>query len=294
MAKVQANGLEFEYEINGPEDGIPLVLVMGYTAQMTNWPPQVHEGLADRGFKVLRFDNRDVGLSEKIESGGLPDPRQVIADLQAGKAPDVPYTLHDMADDAMAVAAAVGMDTLHIVGASMGGMIVQLMAAKYPERVTSMTSIMSTSGDPSLPQATQEAMIALQERADPPTRENVVKIGIKNARVIGSPAYPRTDEELADRIGNAFDRCYYPEGAVRQYAAIVACGSRVPTLKTISVPTLVIHGKEDPLVRVEGGIDTAEHIPGAKLKIVDGMGHDIPPALVPDLLDMIEGHARSV
>ena len=294
MPQVKANGLNFEYELTGPEDGVPLMLVMGYTAQMINWPPEFHEGLGERGFRVIRFDNRDVGLSQKIEEGGSPDPSQVFADIQAGKAPDVPYTLHDMADDAVLLARELGFDKLHIAGASMGGMIVQLMAAKYPDTILSMTSIMSTSGDPSLPQATPEAMVALQERAEPPTRENVIAVGVKSARVIGSPGYPRTDEELAERIGAAYDRQYYPEGYMRQYAAILATGSRVPLLKDVSVPTLVIHGKDDPLVRVEGGVDTAKHIPGAKLEIVEGMGHDIPPALIPRLLDMIEGHARSV
>lgn len=292
MPQIKANGLTFEYEVTGRKGGEPVMLVMGYTAQMINWPPEFHLGLGERGFEVVRFDNRDVGLSEKLSGRGVPNLKQVMETVQAGKKPDVPYTLHDMADDALAILRALNMPRAHIVGASMGGMIVQIMAAKAPDLVATMTSIMSTSGDPSVPPATPEAMKALQERADPPTRENVVRLGVKNARVTGSPAYPRTDEELAERIGRAFDRSYYPEGYARQYAAILATGSRVPLLKDIRVPTLVIHGRDDPLVRVEGGIDTARHIPGARLEIIDGMGHDIPPALVPRLLDLIEGHVR--
>ncbi len=288
--QLKANGIAVEVEDMGPKDGPAILLVNGYTSQLINWPAPLLEGLVAEGFRVVRYDNRDVGLSQKFE--GAPDPSVTLQDLLAGRTPDIPYVMGDMAADGIGVLNALGIDKAHVVGVSMGGMIVQLMAINHADRLSSMTSIMSSTGNPDVPRATPEAQKALNEPAPSQDRADVIVHTIKGRRTYESPAYRKTDAEYEQLIGEAFDRMFYPDGAMRQYCAIVADGNRVERLAKVTTPTLVIHGKDDNLVRVEGGIDTANSVPGARLELIEGMGHDLPDALCPRFIELIVGHAR--
>ncbi|MBN8500278.1 MAG: alpha/beta fold hydrolase [Sphingomonadales bacterium] len=293
MPSITANGITIEYETHGDPAGPPLLLIMGLGAQLTLWPVELVEALTRRGYYVIRHDNRDIGLSEKFGHAGIPNFRRVALMRLFGIRARIPYRLTDMADDAAALLDALGIARAHVVGASMGGMIAQLMAIHHPGKLLSMTSIMSTTGNPRLPRPRPEALKALLNRAPPgATVEQVIPIGIGVARAIGSPAYPASEERLRTRIASDFQRSFYPEGAARQISAIVDDGDRRKRLKKVAVPTLVIHGTDDPLVPIEGGRDTAAHIPGAKLIEVPGMGHDLPIELVETIADAIAGHAR--
>ncbi len=286
MASLQANGIEIEYEEFGNAEGRPLLLIMGLGAQMTLWDEEFCEMLSDRGHWVIRFDNRDVGLSTKFEQAGVPDVAEVVAALQKQEPTKAPYLLSDMADDAAGLLDALGIESAHIVGASMGGMIAQAFAIEHPRRALSLTSIMSTTGHPELPPATPEAMAVLTA---PPTTDRAENIerSVASSRVIGSPGFPRDEARIRERAGRSFDRCFYPEGTARQMAAVVASGSRREALAELSIPTLVIHGKADQLVRPEGGLDTHAAIPGAQLMLIEGMGHDLPPGTWPPITDAI-------
>jgi len=289
MPKAKSNGIELEYEIHGDPAAEPLLLVMGLGAQMTRWPPALYEMLVARGLRVIRFDNRDVGLSQKIDEAGMPDYPAILTALAAGQKPPVAYTLNEMAADTVGLLDTLGIRRAHIVGASMGGMISQLVAADYPDRVLSLTSIMSTTGNRALPQATPEALAVLTNRGPSPKedREGFIAHSLNSARVIGSPGFPFEEQRLRDRIVMDLDRCYYPPGFARQYAAVMATPDRREKLKTITAPTIVLHGDADPLVNVAGGHDTHANIPGAELRIFPGMGHDIPQPLYGDIVDGI-------
>ena len=293
MPQARANGITLEYDVHGPEGGEPVLLIMGLGAQMTRWPVPFIEMLAAHGLKVIRFDNRDVGLSEKIEAGGIPDLAKVIGALMQGQKPDVPYLLDDMAADAVGMLDALGIARAHIVGASLGGMVAQLVAADYPDRVLSLTSIMSTTGNRELPPAKPEAIAVLNDRGPDPVLDldGFLTHAIKGARAIGSPGYPQPDASIRETSLASFRRSYYPPGFARQYAAAAASADRRPKLAVITAPTVVIHGGDDPLVPVEGGRDTAANIRGAELRIVPGMGHDFPPELYGEIA---EGILRAV
>jgi len=288
MAQISANGINIEYERFGPEDRETVLLIMGLSAQLTMWSVELCEELVSRGYHVVRFDNRDIGLSTKFDEAGIPDMGALIGALMAGEKPDAPYSLDDMAADTVGLLDALGIEEAHIVGASMGGMIAQLVAVNHPARVLSLTSIMSTTGNPELPQAKPEATAALAAPApDPNDLEAVVARGMNTWNTIGSPGY-RTDEaQLREWVLRDFHRSFYPQGILRQMAAIVSNGDRREKLKSITVPTVVLHGADDPLVPVEGGRDTAASIPGAELIEVPGMGHDFPLALVTTFADAI-------
>ena len=293
MPHIQANGISIAYETHGDPGNPPLLLVMGLGAQLTLWPIELVDALVQRGYYVIRHDNRDIGLSEKFGHAGVPNFRRVALMRMFGLRARLPYRLTDMADDAVALLSELGIDKAHVVGASMGGMIVQLMAIHHPDRLLSMTSIMSTTGNPRLPRPRPEAMQALLNRAPAnATLEDVIPIGFRVARAIGSPAYPTPEERLRERIARDFNRSFYPEGAARQISAIMDDGDRRKRLKQVRVPSLVIHGTDDPLVPVEGGRDTAAHIPGAKLLELPGMGHDLPLELVETIADALAEHAR--
>jgi pimeloyl-ACP methyl ester carboxylesterase len=293
MPQITANGIQLEYEAHGDPANPPVLLVMGLGAQLTLWPIELVEALVARGYYVIRYDNRDIGLSEKFGHAGVPNFRRVALMRMFGLRARIPYRLTDMAADAAALLDALGIAKAHVVGASMGGMIVQLLAAEHPEKVLTMTSIMSTTGNRRLPPARPEAMKALLDRAPAGAKlEDVIPIGIRVSRAIGSPAYPAPEERLRERIGRDFNRSFYPEGAARQISAIVDDGDRRKRLKKVQVPSLVIHGVDDPLVPVEGGRDTAAAIPDAKLLEIKGMGHDLPLELVDQIADAIAGHAR--
>jgi len=287
MAQAQINGITLEYEVHGAPDGEPMLLIMGLGAQMTRWPVGLYEKLVARGFRVIRFDNRDVGLSQKFS--GVPKIEDVVGAMMKGQKPDIPYTLDDMAADAVELLDHLGIKRAHIVGASMGGMIGQLVVADYPERALSFTSIFSTTGNPSLPPAKPEAMAVLTTRAPDPN-ENIdayLDHTVRNARTIGSPGYPFDEKLMRERLLSDVRRCYEPLGVARQIGAVVANGDRRAKLAKIKTPTVVLHGDSDPLVPVEGGRDTAANIPGAELRIIPNMGHDLPPALYDVVVEAI-------
>jgi pimeloyl-ACP methyl ester carboxylesterase len=289
MARAQANGIELEYDVTGPADGEPLLLIMGLGAQMTRWSSAFVDKLAAKGLRVIRFDNRDVGLSTKFDAAGLPDLPVIFKALSEGKPAPVAYTLSDMADDAAGLLDALGVARAHIVGASLGGMVAQLVAADHPDKTLSLTSIMSTTGNRALPPASPEAMAVLSNRGPDPLVdfEGYLDHSVKSAYVVGSPGYPPDAEELRLRSRNDFNRSYSPAGFQRQYAAAASSPDRRPKLATIKAPTVVIHGEVDPLVPLTGGRDTAENIPGAELVVIEGMGHDLPPALYDTIVEAI-------
>lgn len=292
MAQVKANGISIEYESFGPESADPVLLIMGLGAQLTLWPVELCEALVARGFRVIRYDNRDVGLSTKFVDAPVPQLPLVLAAVMSGQDPKVTYRLDDMAADAAGLLDALGLERAHIVGASMGGMIAQLFAAAYPQRTLSLTSIMSTTGNPALPPASPEAIGVLMSRPQGGDVDAVVEFGVKAARVIGSPAYPADEAALRARVRRDVERSNYPAGFARQMAAIYASGDRRAKLASITAPTVVIHGAADPLVPVEGGRDTAASIKGAELVEIEGMGHDLPPALVDRIADAIAAVAK--
>ncbi|MCP5395333.1 MAG: alpha/beta fold hydrolase [Sphingomonadaceae bacterium] len=292
MPETTANGVMLHYDTHGNPAHPTMLLVMGLGAQMTLWPIELVEALVARGFHVIRYDNRDVGLSQKFH--GLRPPGVVKAMLmkRLGITPRVPYSLADMAKDGIGLLDALEIERAHVVGASMGGMIVQHMGFSHPERIASLTSIMSTTGHHKLPQADKEAMRVLLKRPDSADEDVNVAHGMKIARTIGSPAYPYDEELLKARVTRDFHRSHYPEGVGRQMAAIIADGCRRERLAGVTAPSLVVHGEDDPLVRVECGHDTAAHIPGANLKTFAGMGHNLPLGLVEPMADAIAGHAK--
>ncbi|WP_375391015.1 alpha/beta fold hydrolase [uncultured Sphingomonas sp.] len=294
MPKATANGVEIEWDDRGDAADPAVLLIMGLGGQMTRWSEEFMAALVRHGFRAIRFDNRDVGLSTKFDSAGLPDLTAIGAQLLAGVKPDTAYTLEHMAADAVAVLDAAGVRRAHVVGASMGGMIAQLVATEHADRVLTLTSIMSSTGNPALPRATKEANDVLMSRPQGTDTESLVAHGLKSAKVIGSPGYPADDEVLADRIRADLQRMHYPPGFARQLAAIWANGDRRARLAGVTAPTLVIHGADDPLVPVEGGRDTARSIPGARLIEIPGMGHDLPAALIGRITDAIAEHAREV
>ena len=274
-AKIKANEIDITYELSGPASGPPLLLIMGFASQMTSWPDEFHETLAGAGFRVVRFDNRDVGLGHK-HHGILPDARAVAKAMAEGRKPDVPYTLNDMADDAAALLDELGIASAHIAGASMGGMIAQLLALRHPHKTRSLISLMSTTSDPSLPRSDPRAQDALMSKAPSEDKDAVVEHAVKTRLVIASPGYPEDQEKVRARFAMNYDRSYYPEGALRQWAAVMASPPRTEILKALNCPTLVIHGDADILIHPDAGRHTAACIKGAELKIIPGWGHNMP------------------
>ena len=285
MPIAPCNGIELCYETFGEPDDPTMLLVMGLGSQMIHWPDDFCAALAARGYQVVRFDNRDMGESTWFDGGGTAGVQTAIG----GGDVAVPYLLSDMADDAVGLLDHLGTDRAHVLGVSMGGMIAQTIAIRHPARVASLTSVMSTTGDPDVGTPTSEAMSALMA---PPaaTREAYQDAVVHHADVWGSPGL-FDEERLRETAARAWDRGYNPAGTARQVLAILSSGSRSAELARLSVPTLVIHGTADTLVQPSGGERTAEVIPDAKLLVIDGMGHDVPPPLWPQLIDAIAGHA---
>jgi pimeloyl-ACP methyl ester carboxylesterase len=293
MPRAAANGIELEYETFGKRSARPLVLIMGLGAQMIVWDEEFCATLAARDFFVVRFDNRDVGLSTKFDDAGVPDVFRAFQKAATNQAIDAPYTLNDMADDTVYLMEELGIERAHVVGASMGGMIAQTLAIRHPSRLLTLTSIMSTTGNPEVPPATPEALRVLMTPV-PAEREAYVERAVRNWRVIGSPGFPFDEERVRRRAARSFDRAFHPAGVARQLVAIVAGGSRKDALRAVTTPTLVIHGDADPLAHIEGGRDTAASIPGAELLIIEGMGHDLPRGAWPRIVDAIDAHAAKV
>lgn len=284
MASVAANGIRLAYESFGPERAPAILLIMGLGGQMTRWNVELCELLVGRGFRVIRFDNRDSGLSSHFDEAPVPDLRA----LQRGEAVAVPYTLDDMATDSIGLLDALDIERAHLAGASMGGAIAQIAAASYPARVRSLTSIMSSSGNPDLPPPTPAAATALfaplPRQRD---RESIVADSIARYATLESPAWPTDRERLRQMFAAEYDRNFDPRGVGRQLAAIIASGDRRPLLQTITAPTVVVHGAADQLIPPACGKDVARHIAGAELRLIAGMGHDFPVALSALIADAI-------
>jgi len=291
MPRASTNGIELEYETFGRASDRPLLLVMGLGAQMILWDEAFCGLLAGSGFHVIRFDNRDVGLSTKLDAAGAPNVFEAFASAAQGKPITAPYTLSDMAADAAGLLDALDLETAHVVGASMGGMIAQTLAIEHAPRLRSLTSIMSSTGNPALPGPDPAAMGALTTPA-PTERAAAIEHGVKVWRTIGSPGFPFDEAAVRDRAARSFDRGVSAAGFARQLVAILASGNRKPALGAVRTPSLVIHGAADPLVPLAGGRDTAEAIPGAELLVLEGMGHDLPKPLWPTFVDAIAKHAE--
>jgi pimeloyl-ACP methyl ester carboxylesterase len=289
MTAVQANGIAVEYEDTGPRDAPVILLIMGLGMQLVAWPNSFCEGLAARGFRVVRFDNRDAGLSSRMPSAGRLAMRAMMARAFFGLPVRPPYTLDDMAADTVGFLDALAISNAHVVGASMGGMIAQIVAIEHPERVKSLTSIMSTSGDRALPGPKGKVLHALI-RPRPRSESMAIRRMIEFFRLIGGSGYPPSEAELQAKVARSVRRSYRPDGLARQLIAIQTAPSRVRALRRVKAPTLVLHGSEDPLIPLAGGEDTAANIPGSRLRIIPGMGHFLPEALVPLLVDEIAGH----
>lgn len=275
------------YERHGDPGAHTLLLVHGLGGQLIEWPDSFVQGFVDRGLQVVTFDNRDVGLSEAYAEHGMPDVAAFVAAAATGTTPAPPYRLAAMADDAFAVLDAVGADRAHVLGVSMGGMIVQRMGIARPERLHGMISVMSSTGDPSLPPAEPEAMGALLTPPPALDRDTVIAHARRAMDVIGGPHYRSTELGWGRVAAAKYDRAYGPDGVARQFAAILADGDRTAELAGVRVPTLVVHGDADPLVPPACGEATARAIPGAELVMLPRMGHDLPEPLVPRLVEIV-------
>lgn len=291
MASVRANGIQIEYESFGAEGAETVLLIMGHSGQLTMWPVELCEDLVRRGYRVIRYDNRDVGLSTKLDAAGLPDWEKIRSALAIGAPPPVAYSLDDMARDAVGLLDAMGIARAHIVGASLGGMISHLVAADFPERTLSLTSIMCTASNPDIPIITEEAIAVLG--APPPAGDHDALIDhqVRQYEWRQSPSYPTPREEIRRMILADLARSDDPAGSARQGAASGTAYDRRPKLRTIKVPTVVVHGQDDPAVPLAGARDIAACVPGAELRIIPGMGHDFPVALAPVIADAIASAA---
>ncbi len=291
MPQITANKIQIEYESFGSPTAPLILLIMGLGAQLGRWNVELCQALVERGFRVIRFDNRDCGLSSKLDDAGVPDVGQA---LRTGQPPQAPYTLDDMAADTVGLLDALGIERAHIVGASMGGAIAQIVAARHPARTLSLTCIMTTSGHPDLPPPTPEAALALFAPL-PPSRdkESLVEDAIRRQLAVASPDFPSCPQRLREQFALEHARGFHPRGVTRQLAAFLASDHRRELLQTISAPTLVLHGALDPLIPVACGYDVAAHIPGARIRVIDGMAHDLPLALNDVFADEIAALARA-
>jgi len=283
VSKVGPAGIDIAYQRFGNPDAPLALLIMGVAAQSIAWPDGFCQALVDRGLAVVRFDNRDVGLSTHFTDAPPPNLPAVLA----GDLSSVSYTLSDMAADTVGLLDVLGFEQAHLVGASMGGAIAQTMAIEHPDRVLSLTSMMSTTGDMSVGQPSPDALREVFSGPPAVTRDEVIQRMVRAFRVVGSPGYPSDEKEVAARAGRSYDRCYDPIGVARQAIATVASGDRTKLLRDLKIPTLVIHGLADRMCDVSGGRATAEAIPGAELVLMEGMGHDLPPGLRSQLAERI-------
>lgn len=289
MPRVTANGIQIEYETFGDRSFPALLLIAGCGAQMIFWEIEFCESLVQKGFFVIRFDNRDSGLSTKFDEAGIPDMMAAVKAAMEGRTVESAYSLDDMADDAVGLLDALGIGKAHVCGASMGGMIAQVVSYRHPDRVLSLTSIMSTTGNPELPQGKPEAIAAVVAPA-PEEREACIEHNLNVWHRIWSPGFPFEEERARTFMEKSYDRSHYPQGMARQNTAVIAGGDRRSLLSSIKVPTLVVHGADDPLIPVEGGMDTARVIPGARLLIIHGMGHDMPAGVWLEITESICRH----
>lgn len=282
MTQVRANGIEIEYELSGPRDGPVLLLIHGVGAQLIRWPAALIERLEQAGFRILRFDNRDIGLSSHLNHLGIPDIAAIVSARAAGEEAELPYSLSDMAADTVALLDALGIASAHVLGVSLGGMVAQVMAIEHRARVRSLNLFMTQSGNPHLPPSDPAALAILSKRAPDPQqdREAFLSHQVALNRALGSPGYPAPESELRFFAAMAAERAYNPAGPARQLAAARGAPDRRPQLRALSIPALVVHGRNDPLFPPECGTDLARSIPGSWLLEPGGMGHDLPAELI--------------
>lgn len=287
--QIQANGIALEVESFGPPQAEPLLMIMGMGMQLLAWPEGLVQSLVDQGFRVIRFDNRDIGLSQSFDHLGLPrvglESLRYLLHMKVRSA----YTLADMAADCAGLLDAMGLQSAHVCGASLGGMVAQQMAVRHPDRVKSLTLMMTTSGSRALPGPSMKVRAALM--AKPRDHDQVVAHYMHFFQLIGSPAYPMQSEALRHLVEQSVQRSYRPQATMRQLMAVAADGDRSSILARIKAPTQIIHGKSDPLVPVAAAHDLALKIAGAQLDLVEGMGHDLPPALWPRFVSGIRAAA---
>jgi pimeloyl-ACP methyl ester carboxylesterase len=288
MTQYKVNGIDIEIETRGDYDAPAFLLIRGLSTQLIHWPEPFLDAFVAAGFRVVVFDNRDVGKSSKFDAVGVPS----IPDLLSGSIKPA-YSVSDMALDAVGVLDALGIEKAHVAGMSLGGMIAQHLAFSHGERFYSVTSIMSSSGAPGLPSGTPEALEAMiSSPSDPTDRESIIAHSMRTQKVISSPDFPPTEAELRSYFERGYDRCYFPQGSARQMGAVFSDGARADRLSDIRLPFLVIHGSADPLLPLRGGEDTAERVPGAQMEVIEGMGHDITIANAPIVSELLIGFAR--
>jgi pimeloyl-ACP methyl ester carboxylesterase len=290
--KFEANGIRLEVEQHGSPEHPAVLLIMGLGMQLIAWPPTVIEPLVKAGFRVITFDNRDMGLSQHFDHCGKPNLAWAVVKKKLGLKIQSPYSLQDMARDALGLLDALKIEQAHIVGVSMGGMIAQHVAVLAPERTLSLCSIMSSSGAPGLPDAKPAVIRALLSRPKSTRADDIVAHYVKLFKVIGSPAFPVEPQLLENRIRFGIERSYHPEGTMRQMLAIAADATRHLTLPRIAARTLVLHGLADPLVPPAQGRDTAARIPDARFVGIEGMGHDLAPGAVAQWIDTLLTHLQ--
>lgn len=288
--QIGSNGLTLEAEIHGPPTATPILMIMGLGMQLTAWPAELLGALAASGLRPIVFDNRDVGLASKFDAWGRPNLFKVSMQYALGLPIRAPYLLADMARDALGLLDALGIERAHLVGVSMGGMIAQLLSVLAPSRVAALTLIMTTTGSRRLPGPTLAARRALLSRPRGRDEQALIAHGMRVWRAIGSPAYPANDATLRAKVERSVRRAWHPQGLTRQLVAVTASGERSRLVERITQPTLVVHGRDDPLVPAACGIDLAARIPGARLELIEGMGHDMPLELIPSLAAQIIAH----
>jgi pimeloyl-ACP methyl ester carboxylesterase len=289
MNSVNANGVQLAYDIFGRQEDEPVLLIAGLGTQMIRWTSPFCEELAARGYRVIRFDNRDAGWSTHFSDLAPPEFGALVAALMAGRRPDIPYSLHDMAADAIGLLDALSIDRAHVAGRSMGGMIAQIIASEHPDRVLSLTSIMSSTGNPALPQAAPDVMAMMMRPAPDPVsdQEGFLAHSLAFAGRIAGTKFGLDEDAHRALVLEEVRRAYDPHGTARQIAAMAVAGDRRSRLAAIDVPALVVHGADDPLILPACGMDTAASIPGAEFMLVEGMGHDLPPALYGTIVEAI-------
>lgn len=286
MPRVRSNGLELEYDTAGDPADPALVLVMGLGAQLTGWDDRLRDLFVEQGFHVIRFDNRDIGLSTSLDHLPMPD----LGAIMSGDHSRAPYLVADMADDLLGLLDGLGIERAHVVGASMGGMIAQQLAISHPWRLLSLCSIMSTTGDRSVGQASPEALATFGQ--PPGDRDAIVERSIANSRLMSGTFFPFDEDEARVKYGAAYDRSYRPLGSLRQIAAVLASPDRTEALRGVRVPTLVVHGSADPLVDRSGGDATAAAVPDAELLIIEGLGHRLSQEAWPAIVDAVVRNAK--
>lgn len=290
MPRAAVNGIEVEYETTG--QGEPLLLVMGLGAQLIHWPQGFCQRLVDRGFRVIKFDNRDSGLSTKLDQYKAPRVKPVMAARLLGLPLEPPYTLSDMASDVAGLLDHLGLDSAHVLGVSMGGMIAQTLAIEHPHRVRSLTSIMSTPGGRLYGFSKPRAIRALLGPG-PRSVDEAISRALQFSKACGSTKFRIDHDMIRNTAARAYERCFTPRGFMRQTAAIVTSASRVPRLRELSMPSLVVHGTVDPLIPPYCGRGTARAIPRARLRLIEGMGHDLPSGVWRQISDAVGSIANA-